>query len=68
MRLSEAALALPEMDGAGWVRDLREAISMSEQHSARPGSAGVLIGVVQAFDAAGTQDEQMAQLDERIRV
>lgn len=52
--LSEAALALPRMGGAGWVRDLREAIILSEQQGARPGAAGALIALVQALAAADT--------------
>jgi Ca2+-binding RTX toxin-like protein len=53
--LTEAAKALPEMGGSGWVRDLREAMSQSG------GSA--LTGVVQQFAAATSRDAQMALID-----
>ncbi len=71
--VSQTAQALPQMGGAGWVRDLREAISLSEQQAqqgstlpsflqgAQPG-ARPLVEVVQAFAAATTQAQQMALL------
>ncbi|MFT3779388.1 MAG: calcium-binding protein [Ottowia sp.] len=54
--LSEAARALPQMGGSGWVRDLREAMSS-------PAGAG-LLAQVQAFAAATTRDAQLAALDD----
>ncbi|MDP3835691.1 MAG: hypothetical protein Q8Q82_17165, partial [Hydrogenophaga sp.] len=59
--LSETALALPEMGGAGWVRDLREAMSLGTAQ------ADVLAAQVQAFAAGSTKVEQMASLDDLIR-
>ena len=56
MPLSEAALALPEMGGAGWVLDLREAMSLGEQQGARAGTAGARIAMVQAFAAASSTE------------
>lgn len=53
--LTEAAKALPEMGGSGWVRDLREAMSQS--------GGGALTGVVQQFAAAASRDAQMALID-----
>ncbi len=53
--LTEAARALPEMGGSGWVRDLREAMSLP--------AGSNLAAVVQQFAAAGTRDAQLALID-----
>jgi Ca2+-binding RTX toxin-like protein len=53
---TEAAKALPQMRGAGWARDLREAMSVM-------GGEGLQMQV-QAFAAATTRDGQLAGLDE----
>src|SRR5690606_25263892 len=68
---------LPQMGGAGWVRDLREAMSLSEQQAQqmaqlpdylRPAnSPRPLIDVVAAYAAAPTKAGQTALLDELIR-
>ncbi|WP_236598189.1 calcium-binding protein [Alicycliphilus denitrificans] len=54
--LSQAALALPQMGGSGWVRDLREAMSTT--------AGAELLTQVQAFAAASTRDAQLAVLDD----
>lgn len=59
--VSEAAQALPEMGGAGWVRDLREAMSLGTAQ------ADALVAQVQQFAAGTTKAGQMALLDELIR-
>ncbi|MBC7700525.1 calcium-binding protein, partial [Aquabacterium sp.] len=60
--LSAAAEALPEMRGSGWVRDLREAMSLGTPQSA------VLIAKVQAFSTATTKEAQMALVDDLLRL
>ncbi len=79
--VSEGAQALPEMGGAGWVRDLCEAMSISEQRAQQQAQepdylqtllGGIdqgraLIDVVAEFAAAPTKAQQMALLDELIR-
>ncbi len=55
--LTDTARALPEMGGSGWLRDLREALSLGTPASAE------LVDVVQQFAAATTRDAQMALLD-----
>ena len=52
--LTPTAQALPEVEGSGWVRDLREAMSLSTALAAK----------VQAFASAATKDAQMALLDD----
>ncbi len=52
-----AAKALPQMGGAGWVRDLREAMSLGNDKSQ------ALQEKVQAFAAGTTRDAQMAAVD-----
>ncbi|WP_280513504.1 calcium-binding protein, partial [Paracidovorax oryzae] len=52
-----AAKALPQMGGAGWVRDLREAMSLGSDKSQ------ALQEKVQAFAAGTTRDAQMAAVD-----
>lgn len=59
--VSQAAQALPQMGGAGWVRDLREAMSLGTAQ------AQALLADVQAFASATTKAEQSAQLDSLIR-
>ncbi len=59
--LSAAALALPEMGGSGWVRDLREAMSLGTSQAA------ALAAGVQQLAAAGTRDAQLAVLDGVLR-
>jgi Ca2+-binding RTX toxin-like protein len=56
--LTAAAKALPGMGGSGWVRDLREAMSLSNP------AAPALQSKVSAFAVAGaTPNAQMAQVD-----
>ncbi|WP_234385165.1 calcium-binding protein, partial [Paracidovorax avenae] len=52
-----AAQALPQMGGAGWVRDLREAMSLGNDKSQ------ALQEKAQAFAAGTTRDAQMAAVD-----
>ncbi|WP_434802843.1 calcium-binding protein, partial [Paracidovorax cattleyae] len=52
-----AAQALPQMGGAGWARDLREAMSLGNDKSQ------ALQDKVQAFAAGTTRDAQMAAVD-----
>jgi hypothetical protein len=59
--LTAASLALPEMAGSGVVRDLREAMSLSNTASA------ALVAAVQAFAAGSTRDSQMSALGELLR-
>jgi hypothetical protein len=59
--LSEEARALPQMGGAGWVRDLREAMSLGTAQ------AQALLADVQTYASAATKAEQLAQLDQLIR-
>lgn len=59
--VSQAAQALPQMGGAGWVRDLREAMSLGTAQ------AQALLADVQAFASGTTKAEQLAQLDPLIR-
>ncbi|GAA6120596.1 hypothetical protein Acidovoranil_26990 [Acidovorax sp. FG27] len=58
--VSAAARALPQMGGSGWVRDLREAMSLDAA------SAQMLRDSVAAFAAAGSGDQQMLLLDQVI--
>jgi Ca2+-binding RTX toxin-like protein len=60
--LTTAARALPEMNGSGWVRDLREAMSLGTPQ------AQALTTAVQQFAAATTRDAQQAQLDNLLRL
>jgi len=53
--LTEVALALPEMGGSGWVRDLREAMSL--------GAGAELTAAVQQFAAATSRSAQKAVVD-----
>lgn len=55
------ALALPEMGGSGWVRDLREAMSLGTP------AAAALAAKVQQFAQAGTREAQRALLDDVLR-
>ncbi len=59
--LTTAALALPEMQGSGAVRDLREAMSLGDSASA------ALVSAVQAFAQGSSRDAQQASLDEVLR-
>ena len=59
--LTSAALPLPEMQGSGWVRDLRQAMSLGTPQG------DALTAKVQAFVAATTRDAQMAVLDDLVR-
>jgi len=55
--LTAQAQALPDMQGSGKVRDLREAASL-------PTAAGAtLAGALASYSAAGTREEQLAQID-----
>ncbi|WP_284427769.1 calcium-binding protein, partial [Acidovorax sp. SUPP1855] len=56
--VTAAAGALPQMGGSGWVRDLREAMSLLGD------AAQGLQDSVGRFAAAGTRDAQMALIDE----
>jgi Ca2+-binding RTX toxin-like protein len=56
--LTSAAQALPDMTGSGWVRDLREAMSLGTPE------AQALEESVAAFAGASTRDEQLALLDQ----
>ena len=58
---STAAQTLPEMGGSGWVRDLREAMSLGTVQG------DALAAKVAEFAAATTRDEQMALLDGLLR-
>ncbi len=60
--LTAAATTLPEMGGSGWVRDLREAMSLGTAQ----GEA--LAAQVAAFSATTTRDAQMALLDDVLRL
>ncbi len=60
--LTVPAMALPEMQGSGWVRDLREAMSLGNAQSE------ALLSIVQAFATATTRDGQMALIDEVLRL
>jgi hypothetical protein len=55
--LTDAAKALPQLRGSGWVRDLREAMSQG-------GGNTLLQEQVQAFAAGTTRDAQLAKLDD----
>ncbi len=55
--LTTASKALPQMQGSGWVRDLREAMSLGTPQ------ATALQTQVEAFAAASTHDAQMARVD-----
>ena len=56
--VTAAAAGLPQMQGSGWVRDLREAMSLGTP------AALALQAKVNAFAAATSRDAQMALLDE----
>jgi Ca2+-binding RTX toxin-like protein len=58
--LTTAALDLPQMQGSGWVRDLREAMSLQST------SAQGLQDQVAVFASASTRDAQLAALDDMI--
>ena len=60
--LTETARALPEMGGSGWVRDLREAMSLGTAQ------ASALVAKVQQFAQATTRDAQIALLDDVLRL
>ena len=55
--LTPAAKALPQMQGSGWVRDMREAASLGTP------AAAVLQQRLAAFAAATTKTQQMALLE-----
>ncbi|WP_310742437.1 calcium-binding protein, partial [Ideonella azotifigens] len=55
--LTATAAALPEMTGSGWVRDLRESMSLESA------SAAQLQTQVSSFAAADSRDEQLALVD-----
>ena len=59
--ISDTASSLPQMRGAGWVRDLREAMSLGTS------AAQELIEKVQVFANGRTKAEQLAALDGLIR-
>jgi trimeric autotransporter adhesin len=54
---TDTARSLPEMSGSGLVRDLREAMSLTNSAGAN------LVAAVQAFAAGTTRDAQIAALD-----
>ncbi len=54
--VSDAAAELPEMAGSGWVRDLREAMSLDNAAS------DTLLTALQAYAETATYDGQRAQL------
>ncbi|MFA5455500.1 MAG: calcium-binding protein [Sulfurimonas sp.] len=56
--LTETASALPEMQGSGMVRDLREAMSMQTTEGA------VLTDILTQYSSLTTHDEQIAFMDE----
>ena len=58
---TDQAQALPEMQGSGAVRDLREAMSLGNSASA------ALVSAAQAFAQGSTRDAQQASLDELLR-
>ena len=60
--LTDGAAAMPEMQGSGWVRDLREAMSLGSPASL------ALAAKVQAFASATTRDTQMGQIDDLLRL
>jgi len=60
--LTQEALELPEMRGSGWVRDLREAMSLGTPEAA------ALAAKVAEFAAASTRQAQMLLLDELLRL
>ena len=53
---TDAAKASPEMGGSGWLRDLREAMSLGTVQAA------TLLSNVQAFAAGGTRTQQLQQV------
>jgi trimeric autotransporter adhesin len=55
--LTATAQALPEMQGSGWVRDLREAMSLGSS------AAGSLVSAVSGLSAGTTRASQRAYLD-----
>jgi hypothetical protein len=55
--LTAAAKSAPEMGGSGWLRDLREAMSLGSS------AAGVLQSSVNTFAAQTTRTEQRARVD-----
>ena len=59
--LTAAALSLPDMQGSGVVRDLREAISLGNTQSA------ALVSAIQAFAAGVNRDAQLGLLDAVLR-
>ncbi|MCK6435005.1 MAG: hypothetical protein L6Q68_18525, partial [Aquabacterium sp.] len=59
--LTEAAQALPDMRGSGWVRDLREAMSMGSAAAAQ------LQALVQAYAEASTWAAQQALLPQLLQ-
>lgn len=56
--LAPAAQSLPEMRGSGWIRDLREAMSLGTPEAQK------LTDLVQQFSTATTRDTQRAVLDQ----
>jgi hypothetical protein len=56
--LTEQALALPDMQGSGVLRDLREAMSLGTPEAAQ------LVVAVQVFAAANTAQAQKALIDD----
>lgn len=59
--VTDAAQGLPDMGGSGWVRDLREAMSLGNAAS------GALADVISRFAAAKTREAQMGVLDELLK-
>ena len=59
--LITAATTLPDMQGSGWTRDLREAMSLASGAANTPSAS--LIGAVTAFGAGNTRAAQRATLD-----
>ncbi len=60
--MTNEALALPDMKGSGWVRDLREAMSLGTPQGED------LLANVQVFAALTTRDAQMAMIDDLLRL
>jgi len=58
--LTDAAVNLPQMGGSGWVRDLREAMSIEGD------AAQELEQIATAYSSATTRDAQLSMLDELI--
>ena len=59
--LTELARALPEMGAAGWVRDMREAMSLGTP------AGDAFAAVVSQYAQAGTRDDQLALMDQLLQ-